>query len=56
MRDERDGDIIPKKEDMMEAYKVLKNLLELIGEDDEHAQQLKNDMKQLENDIRESTS
>ena len=56
MRDERDGDIEPTIEDMEAAKKMLTDLLELVGENDEHASNLKNDIEQLENDIKEVSS
>ena len=56
MRQEKDGDIEPTIEDMRAAKKMLTDLLELVGEDDEHASNLKNDIEQLENDIKEVSS
>tara|TARA_Y100001973_G_scaffold52249_1_gene77447 strand:+ start:300 stop:470 length:171 start_codon:yes stop_codon:yes gene_type:complete len=56
MRQERDGDIEPTIEDMEAAKKMLTDLLELIGEDDPHAQQLMIDIKDLENNIKEVSS
>ena len=56
MRQERDGDIEPTIEDMEAAKKMLTDLLELVGEDDEHASNLKSDIEQLENDIKEVSS
>ena len=56
MRDERDGDIEPTKEDMEEAKKMLTDLLELIGENDPHAAQLMIDIKQLEKGIKKVSS
>ena len=56
MRQEKDGDIEPTIEDMEAAKKMLTDLLELVGEDDEHASNLKNDIEQLENDIKEVSS
>ena len=41
---------------MRAAKKMLTELLELVGEDDEHASNLKNDIEQLENDIKEVSS
>ena len=52
MRQERDGDIEPTIEDMEAAKKMLSDLLELVGEEDQHASNLKNDIEQLENDIK----
>jgi len=56
MRQEKDGDIEPTIEDMEAAKKMLTDLLELVGENDEHASNLKNDIEQLENDIKEASS
>ena len=56
MRQEKDGDIEPTIEDMRAAKKMLTDLLELVGEDDEHASNLKSDIEQLENDIKEVSS
>ena len=56
MRQEKDGDIEPTIEDMVAAKKMLTDLLELVGENDEHASNLKNDIEQLENDIKEVSS
>ena len=56
MRQEKDGDIEPTIEDMEAAKKMLTDLLELVGENDEHASNLKNDIEQLENDIKEVSS
>ena len=56
MRKEKDGDIEPTIEDMEAAKKMLTDLLELVGEDDEHASNLKSDIEQLENDIKEVSS
>ena len=56
MRQEKDGDIEPTLEDMEAAKKMLTDLLELVGENDEHASNLKNDIEQLENDIKEVSS
>ena len=56
MRDERDGDIEPTIEDMEAAKKMLTDLLELVGEEDEYASNLKHDINQLKNDIQEARS
>ena len=56
MRDERDGDIEPTLEDMEAAKKMLTDLLELVGEDDEHALNLKHDIKELEKIIKKVSS
>ena len=56
MRDERDGDIEPTLEDMEAAKKMLTDLLELAGEDDEHALNLKHDIKELEKSIKKVSS
>ena len=56
MRQEKDGDIEPTIEDMLEAKEMLTNLFELVGEDDEHASNLKHDIKQLEKDIQKARS
>tara|TARA_R100000008_G_scaffold62913_1_gene40179 strand:- start:356 stop:538 length:183 start_codon:yes stop_codon:yes gene_type:complete len=55
MRQERDGDIEPTIEDMEAAKKMLTDLLELVGEDDEHASNLKSDIEQLEKDIEKAS-
>ena len=55
MRQEKDGDIEPTIEDMEAAKKMLTDLLELVGEDDEHASNLKSDIEQLEKDIEKSS-
>ena len=54
MRQERDGDIEPILEDMVAAKKVLTDLLELVGEEDQHAPNLKHDINQLEKDIQKA--
>ena len=56
MRDERDGDIEPTIEDMVAAKKMLTDLLELVGENDEYASNLKHDINQLEKDIQKVSS
>ena len=55
MRKEEDGDIKPKKEDMLAAHQLLSNVIELIGESDENAQQLINDIKELEKNMEDDT-
>ena len=55
MRKEEDGDIKPKKEDMLAAHQLLSNIIELVGEDDENAKQLINDIKELENNMEDDT-
>ena len=55
MRQERDGDIEPTIEDMEAAKKMLTDLLELVGEDDEHASNLKSDIEELEKDIKKAS-
>tara|TARA_B100002019_G_scaffold280103_1_gene282679 strand:+ start:1853 stop:2029 length:177 start_codon:yes stop_codon:yes gene_type:complete len=55
MRREEDGDIKPKKEDMLAAHQLLSNVIELIGESDENAQQLINDIKELEKNMEDDT-
>ena len=55
MRKEEDGDIIPKKEDMLAAHELLSNVIELVGEDDENAKQLINDIKELEKNMEDAT-
>ena len=55
MRQEKDGDIEPTIEDMEAAKKMLTDLLELVGEDDEHASNLKSDIEQLEKDIEKAS-
>ena len=47
MRRPEDGDIKPTKKAMKEAYDVLANIVELIGDDDEYASDLKNDMEEI---------
>ena len=44
MRKPEDGDIKPTKKAMKEAYDILANIVELIGDDDENTAELKNDM------------
>ena len=56
MRQEKDGDIEPTIEDMEAAKKMLTDLLELVGEDDEHALNLKHDIKELEKSIKKVSS
>ena len=56
MRQERDGDIEPTIEDMEAAKEMLTNLLELVGENDEHASNLKDDINQLKKDIQKARS
>ena len=56
MRDERDGDIEPTIKDMVAAKKMLTDLLELVGENDEYASNLKHDINQLEKDIQKASS
>ena len=55
MRKEEDGDIIPKKEDMLAAHELLTNVIELLGEDDENTKQLINDIKELEKNMEDDT-
>ena len=47
IRRPEDGDIKPTKKAMKEAYDVLANIVELIGDDDEYAADLKNDMEEI---------
>ena len=47
MRKPEDGDIKPTKKAMKRAYDVLANIVELIGDDDENAAELKNDMDNI---------
>ena len=47
IRRPEDGDIKPTKKAMKEAYDVLANIVELIGDDDEYATDLKNDMEEI---------
>ena len=56
MRQEKDGDIEPTLEDMEAAKKMLTDLLELVGEDDEHASNLKHDINQLKKEIEKASS
>jgi len=56
MRDEREGDIVPKKEDMIAAHKLLSNIVELVGESNEHTNRLKNDIEQLKKEIDQTDS
>ena len=55
MRKPEDGDIEPTKEDMQAAYDVLARIVELIGDDDEDAIDLKNDMEMLKKQMDEAT-
>ena len=56
MRQEKDGDIEPTIEDMEAAKEMLTNLLELVGENDEHTSNLKDDINQLKKDIQKARS
>ena len=47
MRKPEDGDIEPTKESIQAAYDVLANIVELIGDDNAEATELKNDMEML---------
>ena len=47
MRKPEDGDIKPTKKAMKEAYDILANIVELIGDDDENTAELKNDMEDI---------
>ena len=47
IRRPEDGDIKPTKKAMKDAYDVLANIVELIGDDDEYAADLKNDMEEI---------
>ena len=49
------GDIEPTKEDMQAAYDVLAKIVELIGDDDEDATDLKNDMEMIKKQMDEAT-
>ena len=55
MRKPEDGDIDPTKESIEAAYKVLESIVELIGDDDEDATDLKNDMEMLKKQMDETT-
>ena len=55
MRKPEDGDIEPTKESIEAAYKVLESIVELIGDDDENAAELKNDMDMLKKQMDEAT-
>ena len=55
MRKPEDGDIKPTKESIEAAYKVLESIVELIGDDDENAAELKNDMEMLKKQMDEAT-
>ena len=55
MRKPEDGDIEPTKEDMQAAYDVLARIVELIGDDDEDATDLKNDMEMIKKQMDEGT-
>ena len=51
MRKPEDGDIKPTRESIEAAYKVLESIVELIGDDDENAAELKNDMEMMKNNL-----
>ena len=51
MRKPEDGDIEPTKESIKAAYELLKNVVELIGDDDENAAELKNDMEMMKKQL-----
>ena len=55
MRKPEDGDIKPTRESIEAAYKVLESIVELIGDDDEDAIDLKNDMEMLKKQMDEAT-
>tara|TARA_Y100001938_G_scaffold149517_1_gene236611 strand:- start:106 stop:282 length:177 start_codon:yes stop_codon:yes gene_type:complete len=55
MRKAEDGDIKPTKKAMKEAYDILANIVELIGDDDENAFELKNDMEDIKKQMDETT-
>ncbi len=55
MRRPEDGDIKPTKESIEAAYELLKNVVELIGDDDENAAELKNDMEMMKKQLDETT-
>ena len=54
-RKPEDGDIKPTKKAMKRAYDVLANIVELIGDDDENAAELKNDMDNIKKQMDEAT-
>ena len=56
MRKPEDGDIKPTKEEMQAAYDVLAKIVELIGDDDEDATDLKNDMEMLKKRLRRNNN
>ena len=55
MRKPEDGDIKPTKESIEAAYELLKNVVELIGDDDENAAELKNDMEDIKKQMDETS-
>ena len=55
MRKPEDGDIEPTKESIQAAYEVLANIVELIGDDNVEATELKNDMEMLKKQLDEVT-
>ena len=55
MRKPEDGDINPTRESIEAAYKVLESIVELIGDDDENAAELKNDMEMMKKQLDETT-
>ena len=55
MRKPEDGDIKPTKEEMQAAYDVLAKIVELIGDDDENAAELKIDMEMMKKQLDETT-
>ena len=56
MRQEKDGDIVPKKEDMIVAHELLDNIINLVGDTNEHTNRLKNDIEQLKKEIDQTNS
>lgn len=55
MRKPEDGDIKPTKKAMKRAYDVLANIVELIGDDDENAAELKNDMDNIKKQMNDAS-
>ena len=55
MRRPEDGDIKPTKKAMKRAYDVLADIVELIGDDDENAAELKNDMDNIKKQMNDAS-
>ena len=56
MRQQEDGDIKPTKKDMKEADNLFKDLLDLVGEHSEYAQDFKSGREDMKKGINDATS